>query len=170
MEELEEKYKEHKLPEELKEEIQDPYCLIMSMDSLIEEWEKQEKSILRKRRKNHFFQILLGENELLLQEDSYLEKFLDLLEDNMDFLIEILEVITDENYLELARVVDFIVNQYVNNRGYIQGRIEGLSQSMNGFQYIDNRYSYNHEELKVFIRKILASMKKEKQLEKKQDV
>ena len=171
MKKIEEAYQTHKLPEDLKEEITDPYALVLSIDSLVEEWEREEKETLRKRRKNHFFQkIIFGQKDILQREDSYLEQFQDLLEDNMDFTVGVLEVLTDENFLELARLVDFIVTHYIGNKGYINSRIEGLNQAMNGIRYVDNRHSYTHEELKEFVTKLLEKMKKEKQLEKKQDV
>lgn len=165
---IEESYNAHKLPEELKEDILDPYCLVLNIDGLVAEWEKEQKETLKKRRKNHIFQkIVIGGSELLQREDAYLEQYQDLLEDNMNFAVGVLEVLTEENFLELARLVDFIVTHFVGNKQHIQSKIEGLNYEIKGIHYMDNRYSYTHEELKDFVMKLLGTWKEEKQLEKK---
>lgn len=165
--EMEEEYRVHEVPKEIKEQVQDSCILSLNIEDLIKFLGKETKKVFLKRKVNHFMQKIFVMSEDMLQEvDSYYEETLNLIEENKALLQEIREMITEENFQELVKVVDFIVKHYSDNIDYIESHIEGLSQARDGIQYVDNRKKYTKKSLKEFINKKLVSMKTEKQLEK----
>ena len=80
------------------------------------------------------------------------------------------EALTESNYEELIKVVDFLVVQYLENKGYVAGRIETLNHAVDGFTYVDYRHENTHAAVKEFLTKKLDSMKKQKQLEKREEM
>lgn len=170
MKTIESSYKEYTIPKKVQEEMQDPFALVLGIEGIVKELEQEEKIVMRKRKRNHFVQLLLGDNEFLKREDSYWEQLFQILEDNLDLLVAVTDLITTENYLEIVKFVDFLITHFTNNRSYIEGRLEGLNQSIKGIQYIDNRHPYTHKDFLEWAKKYIEQMKSTKQLEKKQEI
>ena len=167
MRNIEEEYQKHELPDDIGKTMEDPYYFVLSVDGLMKKMEREEKITARRRGRNRISQkIFPSERSLLQQEEDCLTQMIELLDDDMDLLTQVIETLTKENFHELVKVVDFLVVHYLENKGYIAGRIEALNQSVSGFGYVDCRFENTHPAVKEFLTKKLESMKKAKQLEK----
>ena len=171
MRNIEEEYKTHQLPEDIHQIIQNPYDFVLSIDNLIKKFEREQRKLVRRIGRNALAQkLFFADKEILAAEGEQLNTLDDIIDDNLSILVEVLEALTDDNFPELMKMVDFQVSHYLENRGYIGGRIEALCQSVNGFGYFDYRYENTHPAVKEFLTKKLEAMKKQKQLEKKPEV
>lgn len=167
MKTIEEKYREHKIPEDLKEKMQDPYILVLNVDDVMKRLQSEERYTARRKKKNHLAQkIFRSEEELLKAEEDCYNSMLEIIDGYQDMLIGILEVLTEENFQEMVKLIDFMIVEYLNNKGNIAGRIEALNQSVAGFSYADYRYQYTYPELKEFVLKKIEEEKQKKQLVK----
>ena len=168
MNKIEEEYKNYQVPEEVKEEITDPYALVLSVEGLVKQLEKDEKKVLRRRRRNRIAQdVYTSSREILFEEEKCLNESLELIDAFINYLISATETITDDNYEELIKLIDFMVTHYTGNQAFIEGKITSLEQYLNGINYIDNRHQDTRREVKEFLDQKIASMKKAKELEKK---
>lgn len=171
MNKIEEEYKNYQVPEEVKEEITDPYVFVLSIEEMVKQLEKDEKRVLRKRRRNRIAQdVLVSSRDILFEEGKCLNESLDLIDAFINYLISVTEIITEETLDELIKLVDFMVTHYTGNQGFIEGKITSLEQYLNGINYIDNRHQDTRKEVKEFLDQKIARMKKEKELAKKQEI
>ena len=171
MKTIEEKYAEHEIPEDIKDYITDPYLLVLKIDSLNKKLEREERQVARRKRRNQLAQkVFISERDILKQEESCLDEMLEILNDCLELLTSTVEALTESNYEELIKVVDFLVVQYLENKGYVAGRIETLNHAVDGFTYVDYRHENTHAAVKEFLTKKLDSMKKQKQLEKREEM
>lgn len=162
MKTIEEEYKEHVVPEEVSKELTDPYSLVLNIEFFIKELEKEERRVLRRKRRNRLAQrVFISSKEILQEEETCYEEIVELIEELMDNYTEIAGELTEENFEEMLKLVDFLLVQYTNNKAFINGKIDSLEQAMNGITFIDNRNQDKREQVREFIKKRLASMKKE---------
>ena len=167
MKKIEQEYTTYEIPEEIKENIKDPYALILNIDSLVKELEKQEAMALRRRRRNRIAQkVMIGAEDLLKEEESCWEKAITVIDENLDRLIGIVELIDEETYPELVKLVDFMVSKYTGNLAYCNGQIESLKTAVHGIQMIDYRNQFTHPEVMAFVDSKINGIKKAKKLEK----
>ncbi len=168
MKEIEEEYASHVVPKELSKRIKNPYILVLNIESIIKELENDEKTIYRKKRRNHIAQkVMFNSSNLLKEEEKYYNGFLELIRDNIYMIISITDVLTDETFPELIKLMDFIVKKYEENKSYYLSKIEGLDLAKSGIGYLDNRQNYSHPAVKEFLENKINSLNSTKKLEKK---
>lgn len=171
MEKIRKLYDEYQISEKLQESIPNPFYLVLGVEALIKEWIRGGKVLARKKRKNRIVQKLVREpNEILKGEEECFTGMENCIEDNIDMMAEILEVLSEENFEELRKLVDFIVIRFTENQKYWQSRLESLKIALNGIQYFDPRVENQHEKVKAFVEEKLTAMKTAKQLEKKSEI
>ena len=171
MKSIQEEYASHEVPEEIKENITHPYYLIINIEDAIKEYEKEEKKILRRRRKNRIAQnVFISNQEILKEEVSYYTEMLQMIDDIINMLVEIADSVTEDNLEDAVKMVDFLIEKYGEHMAYFEGKMEALNQAMKGIGYIDNRHSNQHEAVKQFIEGKINHMKTQKQLEKSKEM
>ncbi len=165
---IEEEYKKHEVPEDLKEKMVDPYVLVLNIEDVVKRLIKEEAQILRTRRRNRLAQkISFFNTDILKAEDSVYNDMVKLIDENLDLLTSITELIDEDNYMELVKLVDFMVVQYLSNKEYYKSQLDGIDYATRGITYIDNRKNNNQKLVKAFVMKKIIDMKAQKLLEKK---
>ena len=165
---IEEEYIKHEIPEELKEKVIDPYVLVLNIDDVVKRLEKEEAQLLRRRKKNHIAQkFAFFTTDILRAEDEVYADMVDLVDDNLNLLIGITEIIDEDNYLELVKLVDFLVDQYLKNKEYYNSQLKVIDYATKGIVFVDNRKHNTHKMVKAFVTKKIIDMKAQKLLEKK---
>lgn len=176
MNELEKEYATHFLPDEIRKCLLDGTYLELNIADIQVELAKTSKKIYRDLIKNSIagkckkaLSIVFHKEDLerVLESDAdYIVELLTHVADTGELLEEIKEVITEDNYMELAKLTDFLVTKYIENFNYLQGRRSILEHSLNGIEFIDNKNEDTREQVKAFVRGKLAEYRSGKHLEK----
>ena len=174
---LDEEYLNHEVPKEILPKIVNPYVLLLNIDDVVDELQKNESRYYRRLMKNGLHQRLNGLYEKLFN-DSYMDDALELrekylldqvgfIDDTILFCSRIVEVIDEKNYLELARLFDFMTMHFASSMQAKETKLDGIDYALKGEGFIDNRFKDTSTELRVFMNKQLNGYEKQKQLEKK---
>ena len=178
MEKIEIEFQKHKVPEDIQSRILDDTYLALNIGDIAKEYFKEEKRVKRLLIRNKFLQQLLNaygcigfnvsnHDQCLKEDEEYLTELIEHIEDHEDYLIEILEVLSKDNWQKMLKVLDFSVIHYASNYNYIQGNRKGLEYALSGIQYCDNRNQDTRKEFKEWFQKTMECEKNPKELEKK---
>ena len=177
MNKIEKEYEVHTLPDDIKEGLLDGTYLELNIEDIQADLAKTSKRIYMDLVKNNItgkFKKVLGmvfrkeDLEYTLDKDAdYIVELLTHIADTGELLEEIKQAITEENYLSLAKLTDFLVNKYIENFNYLQGQRTSLEHSLKGISFTDNKNDDTREETKEFVRRKLAEYRSGKHLEKK---
>ena len=180
MKSIEEMYDKHVISERCRKEILTPYDLVLNIDEVVSMIEDQEKEVLSDHKKNviaqkvknnPFLSWLEGRDFSLLEEDgSLLEELFDWMERCLDLLVFIVEGLTEDNFLEMLKLCDFLVDAYVENHQFLDGQRRAVSYASQGIRYQDNRYFDTREEVSQFVLQKLGKKTVENPLEKKKEM
>ena len=167
MEEIEQEYESYVVSDDVKETIVDPFSLVLSIEIIVKKFEKVSVSIRKKKNRNKLYKmIFLGENYLIQEEDDCWNKVIKTIEDNTNHLTRIVEVIDEDNFIELAKLVDFMVAKYETNMEFFVARLNSINASYHGFHMVDYSKNYTHPQVMEFVERKINGLKKEKELEK----
>ena len=175
MELLKAKYKTHEVSSDILEKIQDDTSVYLNMQTATEALLRVEKKVYLKLLKNNLKQEFGSLTEtifnvpdigLLEMEEKYYNELVELIEENVDMIHEMMNCLSKDNYLELLKLLDFIVAEYANNYKSISSKIDGLKYVKKGIGYYDGRYPNNREEVHDFFQEEIEKYRREKQLEK----
>ena len=167
MEEIEKEYEFYEISELIQLNIRDPYALILNIESVLKEFEKQEAMAIRKRFTNRIAQkVIFYAKDLLQEEEACWEKVISLIEENMNRLITIIELIDEDNCSDLVKLVDFMMSKYTISLAYYKGQLECLNSAAHGIQMIDYKNQDIHPQVMNFVDCKINAIKKAKKLEK----
>ncbi len=168
MKKIEEEYQEHVLPEKVQKYINNPIVLVLNIEDFFRQIRQEESFILRRIRTNHIVEFLLPRTKAILQaEEEVLREMLQLIEENLDYFIEITQEINEKNYHEFVKLMDFLVLHYVGNRSYYDAQLESVYQSFQGVDYCDYSQRNTREDIRRLVSQKIGEAKGVKQLEKK---
>ena len=173
LEEMEEEYKNHEVPEEIMDKLIDPFIFVMNIDDVLDELHKDESRCSKKlvsndikRGVNHLARYFVDvPKDLLEKEHSYLSDEIKFIHDVMGYSSRIACYAEDENYLELAKLFDFMIMNYSETISSKESRLVGLEHARNGIEYIDFRAKDKSEVLRKFMDKELKTYENYKKLE-----
>lgn len=174
LDEMEEEYINHEIPDEIMSKLVDHFVFIMNIDESINALHKDEvrcsKRLLVNDVKRGVYKVAGYfadvDSELLDREKRYLEDELDFIYDVMDYSSEISNVTDEDNYLELARLFDFMVINYSEAISSKESRLIGIERARNGIEFVDFRFKDKSKELREFMDNKLQIYQKNKELEK----
>lgn len=166
MNKLEEKYYNHEVKEDFKEMIQDDTDLDMALEELIRYIEKDKRKIARDLLKNSAVRKIKRITQLLSRDDTIsrvldkdeelINELLEHIDLNLEYLEQIRSLITKNNYKELMRLVDFLVDYYISNLNYLQSRRTSLEHSLSGITYFDGARTDSRDEVNDFYNKTIV--------------
>ena len=97
-----------------------------------------------------------GEDEKIIKECiSFIEEFISLLE-------RMREIICEDNYVELTKIVDFATDHYHAQTHYYDSKRDRLDFRLSGIDYYDPRYEDNRESILQFIKQKIEELSKNK--------
>ena len=174
LEEMEEEYLEHEVPDEIMSKLVDHFIFLINIDDVIDELHKDEVRCSKrlivndvkrglKRIAGYFADV---DSELVEREKKYLDDELEFVYDVMDYSSQIASATDDENYMELARLFDFMIMNYSETISSKESRLVGIERARNGIEFIDFRYRDKSKELREFMDNKLQMYQKHKELEK----
>lgn len=175
---IEQEYATHIVPKEISDRILDSTYLEINIEDILHELAKNSRKTYMEYLKNRvIYKIIKLTNRItrnndgfdrILEEDcDYILELLIHIGDNSELFAEIKDAITEENYQELIKLVDFTVKKYDENSKHILGKRKTLITSLKGFS-ITNNSSDSREETKEFVRRKINECIDNKHLEKKQ--
>lgn len=159
---VEDDYDTYYVRPEVRIGIQDPTTLYLNIEAVLGELELSEKEIAKQRRKS----LVKDDVRHLKEIRKYYKKIIEIIDSNIGALVFMEDTITDENFKELVKLLDFMVTQYADNVKHYQNKIETVSYDSEGYDFVNERYKYNHEELMQFVKNKLKGLNSEKELEK----
>ena len=160
---VEDDYETYIVRPEVKLGIQDSTTLYLNIEAVLAELELSEKEIVKERRKTIYKTNLRD----LKNTRSYYKKILEIIDKNIGALVFMEDVIAENNFRELVKLLDFMITGYADNVKHYQNKIETISYHPEGYDFVNERYKYNHEELMQFVKNKLKGLNSEKELEKK---
>ena len=132
--EIKEQYEKHIVPDEIKEDVPDPYSLVLNIEDVVKKLEKEQSRYIRHRIKNHIAQkFCMHTLDILKAEDKVFVEMIEWINEVVGWLIEITSSITEENYIELTKLVDFLVAQFEQNKSYYASRMKAVEEAQRGF-------------------------------------
>lgn len=159
---VEDDYDTYRMRPEVKSGIQDPTTLYLNIEAVIAELEISEKEIAKERRKC----LVKDSIGNLKKTRGYYKKILEIIDKNIGALVFMEDTIDENNFRELTKLLDFMVTAYADNVKHYQNKVETVSYHPEGYDFVNERYKYNHEELMKFVKDKLLGLNNEKELEK----
>lgn len=166
MNKLEEKYSHHEIKADFKEMVQDDIDLDMAVEELIRYIEKDKRKIAKDLLKNsavrkikRLTQLLSRDasiSSVLDKDEELINELLEHIDLNLEYLEQIRSLITKDNFKELMRLVDFLVDYYISNLNYIQSRRTSLEHSLSGITYFDGARTDSRDEVNEFYNKTIV--------------
>ena len=171
MDKIEIEFEEYSVPDEIISKIQDQFSLIINIDDVLQELNKQGKRVSKKVFINGLLQDIyrtlgLDSLDLLVKDGNILSEEFDLIDQNMLYCGQIAGIVDSDNYLEIAKMFDFIMYHYANNMQNLESRREGINYARKGIGYIDNRIFDTRSEIDKFVQNRVGSYQDKKKLEK----
>jgi len=175
VEKLEKEYEKHELSEEFIQSIDSSTSLVLAIDDCVDEFNKTSSKLYNRLVGNSVrkdFNGLIGhvfsrlDSKYFELREKYLEEELILVQDMIALSNRMINDIDDNNYLEIAKLFDFLTIQYESSMEAKASKIEGLFYSTKGIEYVDFSKSDTSKDLVPFLHKKLSSFEKKKQLVK----
>ena len=171
MERIEKEFEEYVVSDEIISKIQDQYSLILNIDDVLQELNKQGKRVSKKIFINGLVQdvyraIGLDGLDLLVKDGNLLSEEFDLIDQNMLYCGQVAGIVDSDNYLDVARLFDFIMYHFANNMHNLESRREGINFAKRGIGYIDNRVFDTRCEIDKFVQDRVDYYQDKKKLNK----
>ena len=165
---LEDRYKTHEIPKSIKQLFisEDAVGVYLTENNLrlVKLQSKNKRQLLY----NKILQLIFWfDKEALNIDRGYLKENDQLFSSTIDMLTSLYSVLDEKNYLEIGKLIDFILELYADNYGVISSKRRALNYNRSGIQFFDNRYSDTREDVEEFFNKETQKYKKDKMLEKK---
>ena len=86
------------------------------------------------------------------------------------FYVEILEIVDEKNFVELIKLVDFIIYNYAANMAYFNSLLNSIDAARRGISMVDYSREFTHPRVMKFVESKINSLKKAKELEKQSKI
>ena len=175
MQKMEEMVEKHELSKDFIQSIDGSVSLALAIDDCLDGFNKTSSMIYNRLVGNSVhkgFNGLIGhvfsglDSKYFELREKYLEDELLFVRDMIAISDRMINDIDDNNYLEIAKLFDFLTLQYQSNMEAKASKIDGLLYSTKGIEYIDFSKNDTSKDLIVFLHKKLSSYEKRKQLVK----
>lgn len=116
------------------------------------------------------FALLSNPDEELMdnikQDIKALEDTIEMGAQSAEYIADISEIVTEDNYLDFLKLVEFICKAYTDHIDYYESERQGLEMQLKGFSFFDGRFENYMPVFMEFMNKKLETMKKEKAVQK----
>lgn len=104
-------------------------------------------------------------SDIFIRDNNIINGVLTLCDDNNNYL-DRLEELLDISFDEVYKLIDFLMDNYINNCNYIMSKRESLEKSLNGYYFCNNRYDDNRIVFDAFINCKIKDINNTKVMEK----
>lgn len=164
---LKERYAIHELPRCIKEKMVDDKVLVLNMEDNCLEFKKLQAKNKRQIVLNKLLQkIHPSFNDYLKVDGIFLKEIDELYTNTINMINTLYPLVDSDNYMEIARLVDFILVLYSDNYNVIGFKRRSLKFNKRGIEYFDNRFEDTRGEIDEFFSEESKKFIKEKNLEK----
>ena len=173
---LEKEYENHKIPKEISVYLIDQYAFLLNVDDTVDELEKCEgrycRLLVRNKIRKNINSIVssfldYSTEDIINMDERYILSIIELIHDVTDYSSRIVEYTDSDNYMEMARLFDFMILHYTNSLCAKEAKREGLKYIARGIDYMDNRVDDTSGALRIFMSNKLKKLEEIKQLEKR---
>ena len=162
MESVKDKYSRHQIPSERLDKIHNHKELYRNMENAIDAMDRSERKIIRKLIKNDLLsevQFFAGDvfsvpnRDLLELREDYYNQLIGLIEENINMISRMMSFLSQDNFMEIFRLFDFMVDQYAMHYRMLSSKLDGLEFAKKGIEYLDCRYPDTRDETSAFFQK-----------------
>lgn len=173
--EIEKEYSNYKIKSDYVESLDDfNLFLTVALDNieeqkidLLEEIKLNCKDQLAARIRNFFlFMFQIEEVDYYSEDNAVIEEIINYISTYIDYFNKIASTVTNENFLELTRFVDFLCEYYNEHISYFDSKRDALEFQVKGFNYSDSRNQDNREAIADFFNRKIGEYQGEKTVEK----
>ena len=171
IEKLEEEYNNYEVGENSIDDYEEFYAYLgRVIDNVERHWEDAFKQISEN---NHWkkigeirnlFPIFFVKEDTVFYEfdNAILTEASDLLVHNLEYYERIRNVATRSNFLELNKLLNFLLDRYEESMNYLNFKRDKLSADFKGTDIVEPEYDYNFELVDKFANKHISSFEPEK--------
>lgn len=177
--EIEEEYSNYEIKSDYVKTLDDfNLFLTVALDNieeqkidLIEEIKLNYKDQLTAKIRNFFlFMFQIEEVDYYTEDNAIIDDIINYISTYTAYFNKISLIVTNENFLELTRLVDFLCEYYNEQISYFDSKRDALEFQVKGFNYSDSRSQDNREVLEEFFNRKISKYQKEKAVEKSKKI
>ena len=172
-EEIEEQYSNYQVGENAIDDYEDFYAYISRViDTISKHWEDTFNQISENNRwkkigdiRNLFPFLFVQEDTTFYDYDNtILVEASDLLVHNLEYYERIRELATRENFIELNKLLNFLLDNYEESINYLNFKRDKLNAEFKGADLVEPDYDYKFKLVDRFANEHISSFEDKKQL------